>query len=158
MILLAAPSFAQTITPFVISCAGGYGSTGNMCISWTAGEPVGTTLTGGNLFLTQGFHQPFSDSIPTTPSDTVVIWNVITPNGDNFNDVWIIDLIDTTNNNVMIFNRWGDVVWNRSNYNNTSIAWRGDNKTGQDLPSGTYYYVITLKDRPPYTGWIELLR
>jgi gliding motility-associated-like protein len=149
---------AQTITPSVISCVGGYGYAGNFCISWTAGETIGTTLNSGNIFLTQGFHQPLSDSTPVTPVDTNKIWNAITPNGDNFNDMWVIDWIDTLDNNVMIFNRWGDVVWNRSDYNNTTVAWKGDNKTGADLPAGTYFYVITLKDKPPLTGWIELLR
>ncbi len=48
-----------TLAPSVISSGGGYGENGNISISWTLGELAVTTLTGGDMILTQGFQQPF---------------------------------------------------------------------------------------------------
>jgi gliding motility-associated-like protein len=70
--------------------------------------------------------------------------NGISPNGDNVNDAWVIDGIDLIHENeVLILNRWGEVVWEAKNYDN---SWTGLNKRGEPLPDGTYYYVI----RSPY--------
>jgi gliding motility-associated-like protein len=69
-----------------------------------------------------------------------------TPNGDGVNDQFIIpELEDPTafpNNKIIIFNRWGDIVFEQKNYRNT---WGGEyQNTGQLLPAGTYYYMIWL--------------
>jgi hypothetical protein len=50
-------AFGQDIPMQVISSSGGYSTTTNYSISWTLGEPVISTLTSGNLMLTQGFQQ-----------------------------------------------------------------------------------------------------
>ncbi|MCB0642243.1 MAG: gliding motility-associated C-terminal domain-containing protein, partial [Phaeodactylibacter sp.] len=72
--------------------------------------------------------------------------NGITPNGDGVNDELIFDilLIDPDlreNSEILIFNRWGDIVYTASPYNND---WTGTNQTGGDLPSGTYYYILRM--------------
>ena len=60
MLLLSVAMSAQiTLTPSVISSGGGYAEGDNISISWTLGELAVTTLTGGNMILTQGFQQPF---------------------------------------------------------------------------------------------------
>jgi gliding motility-associated-like protein len=77
----------------------------------------------------------------------IYIYNGITPNGDGNNDVWAIDGIQSfPNNNVKIFNRWGAQVWEGSGYNNKDVVWKGKNSKGDDLPDGTYYYIVELYD------------
>lgn len=63
------------------------------------------------------------------------------PNGDMINDLWEVRGIESfENNNVQIFNKWGQRVMYSAPYQGD---WDGlDN--GNDLPSGTYYYIIDL--------------
>ncbi len=69
--------------------------------------------------------------------------DVITPNGDGYNDYWHIrDLERYTDNSVQIINRWGDEVFYEKPY---SQSWVGRYK-GEPLPEGTYYYIIYVKD------------
>ncbi|MBW8051177.1 MAG: PKD domain-containing protein [Cytophagales bacterium] len=85
----------------------------------------------------------------------LTIFSGFSPNDDQANDYWIIEGINTApENSVQIFNRWGDVVWEGSNYNNENdnnhdnndggVIWRGTNNKGGDLPDATYYYVIEI--------------
>lgn len=63
------------------------------------------------------------------------------------------------NNHVTIFNRWGDAVFEVSNYNNTDRAFKGLGKNGQKLPSGTYYYKIEFTGgRKMQIGYLSLKR
>ncbi|MEZ5072805.1 MAG: hypothetical protein R2751_18085 [Bacteroidales bacterium] len=55
------------LTPSVVASAGGYAEGSNFSISWTLGELAVSTLTGGNLILTQGFQQPLAMSTGTGP-------------------------------------------------------------------------------------------
>lgn len=51
--------FAQfSIEPSVLASGGNYAETDNMSISWTIGELATTTLSSGDMILTQGFQQP----------------------------------------------------------------------------------------------------
>ncbi len=72
--------------------------------------------------------------------------NAITPNGDGVNDALVFDILlndpaKYPNNDFIVFNRWGDVVFQASPYLND---WEGTNQTGQPLPEGTYYYILRL--------------
>ncbi len=62
--------------------------------------------------------------------------------------------------NLQIFNRFGTIVFNKDNYVN---EWYGQDKNGNELPTGTYYYVIDLASRDDVygsqtSGWIYLNR
>lgn len=72
--------------------------------------------------------------------------NGITPNGDGLNETLFFDILDEfprsfPDNQMIIFNRWMDVVYESEPYQN---EWRGTNNSGQDLPAGTYYYILRL--------------
>ena len=89
------------------------------------------------------------------------IYNLVTPNGDGKNDFWHIDGIEEyPENEIILFNRWGDKVNEFKGYNNLSNHWDGTNENGNLLPSGTYFYIIKLNDQSitpnTYTGWVLL--
>jgi gliding motility-associated-like protein len=83
------------------------------------------------------------------------------PDGNGVNDELIIPGIKVfVTNNVTIFNRWGNEVYNSEGpYQND---WLGRGKNGEDLPEGTYFVVFTADS--PECGkvdenrWIELRR
>jgi gliding motility-associated-like protein len=80
---------------------------------------------------------------------------VITPNGDGANDTWVIDCIENFPlNQVSVFNRWGDIIGEFENYNNTSMVWNGTNTKGEQVADGTYYYVVAIRNGGSYQGWI----
>lgn len=92
----------------------------------------------------------------------VDIANTITPNGDGINDQFVInELVDAIDqfpqNELVIINRWGDIVYSAQPYNND---WDGKNESGQDLPQGTYYYVLRLDIAKAliYRGDITIIR
>jgi gliding motility-associated-like protein len=91
----------------------------------------------------------------------IVVYNGISPNGDTKNDTWEIEYItlfpDTQNNRVTIYNRWGDVVWEASNYDNNNVVFTGLNKNGSELSTGTYFYKIEFTGgRETISGYLSL--
>lgn len=82
----------------------------------------------------------------------IVIYNAVSPNGDGYNDYFIIDNIERfPNNTVEIYNRWGVRVFETNNYNSTGNVFRGisEGRVTVDkkslLPTGTYYYIINYE-------------
>jgi gliding motility-associated-like protein len=93
----------------------------------------------------------------------IIVRTGFSPNGDARNDFFRIDYIDlfpdTQNNRVTIYNRWGDVVFDISNYDNQTRVFTGLNKSGNELPSGTYFYKLEFAGgRPARTGYLSLRR
>lgn len=88
---------------------------------------------------------------------SLVVYNGVTPNGDGHNDYFRIENIEQYSGNlVLIFNRWGQKLAEINDYNNTNNFWAG---TDQQVPSGTYYYVIDLKNGSELLkGYIELTK
>ena len=86
------------------------------------------------------------------PDRTLVFPNVITPNGDTFNDVFKIEhLAFYPQSALTVFNRWGRVVYAAADYRNT---W-GD---APDVAAGVYFFVFEPKGGPVTKGWVEVLR
>lgn len=114
-----------------------------------------------SVLVTDANSKIFSDSLTIfegTGICDIRVYTGITPNGDGSNDSWVIDNIDLyPENNVAIFNRWGQKVWSAEKYDNINVIWKGDNQAGQLLPDATYYYLITT-DRGEQKGWVELTR
>lgn len=79
-------------------------------------------------------------------SGEIEIFNAVSPNNDNKNEIFRIGNIDLLepNNKVTIYNRWGSKVFEVSNYNNTDHVFKGLNDNGNELPSGTYFYRIVF--------------
>lgn len=98
------------------------------------------------------------DSITVTVEEDFLftIPNLITPNEDGFNDVWVIgNILNYPDNTVTIFNRNGQIVYKMDSYNN---LWDGT-YNGTPLPDGSYYYVITFTDTDENVkGAINIIR
>ena len=81
----------------------------------------------------------------TLSTDDPIIPNAITPNGDALNEFLFFWHLETPeeypNNELIIFNRWGDIVYEAMPYNND---WNGTNRNGDKLVEGTYYYILRL--------------
>lgn len=93
----------------------------------------------------------------------IITYDAFSPDGDGVNDQWDIDNIDNyENNRVAIFNRWGNVVWQATNYNNQDVSWRGDSnaglKVGSELPDGTYFYIIEGDNLKKEQGYVVISR
>jgi gliding motility-associated-like protein len=91
--------------------------------------------------------------------------NIFTPNDDGFNDVFEIPCLDSElypENSLIIYNQWGDVVFEASPYRNQPpTAWNGNlkNEEGKPLPDATYFYFLT--PGPGATvlkGFVEIFR
>ena len=75
---------------------------------------------------------------------------MISPNGDQANDYFVIRNIEYWSNELSIYSRWGNKVYSVNNYKN---QWKAD-----DLPDGTYFYVLKLNDGTEHTGHVSVLR
>lgn len=84
--------------------------------------------------------------------DQPFVPNAFSPNGDLFNEYLKIPFLSQyPNNQVVIYNRWGKLVYEATEYKND---WNGD-----DLPEGTYFYVVTAPQLvAPLKGTITLIR
>jgi gliding motility-associated-like protein len=93
----------------------------------------------------------------------ITVYNALSPNNDGKNDTFILRYIDlftdTQNNKVVIFNRWGDVIFETENYDNKERVFKGLNKSGNEVPSGTYFYKIEYTSgRKAGMGYLVLKR
>jgi gliding motility-associated-like protein len=108
-------------------------------------------------------NQPFDsdgDGIPdyleenaySDSDDDLEPYQAVSPNGDNDNDVFVIRNIEKfPNNTVSIYNRWGVAVYEVDGYGQNNQFFRGTSEgritisQGEQLPVGTYFYVIEYK-------------
>ncbi|RKS00900.1 fibronectin type III domain-containing protein [Flavobacterium sp. 102] len=84
---------------------------------------------------------------------TCVIQKGISANNDGLNDSF--DLRGFNVKKLGIFNRYGVKVYEQSNYTD---QWKGQSDGGDELPDGTYYFVIERDNGETRTGWIYINR
>ena len=105
------------------------------------------------------------DVLPSTRCQ-INIYTGISPNGDGINDRWVIEGIDCfPDNQLQIFNRWGNLVFEATGYNNQTVVWGGEVNSGllikneKSAPNGTYFYILQVKGlNEKYSGYIVLNR
>lgn len=93
----------------------------------------------------------------------LIVYNEFSPNGDGVNDYFKIDCLGRyPNNTLQVYNRWGNIVYQTKSYKND---WDGTPngramvQPEDQLPVGTYYYVLDLGDgSEPRTDWLYLNR
>ncbi len=94
---------------------------------------------------------------------TMFIPNSFTPDNDGLNDVWRFQGIDVDEDHfqLLIFNRWGEVVHRTTDFN---AGWNGNVNNGDYyVPDGVYTYRIetrskTTQDNKVITGQITIIR
>lgn len=94
--------------------------------------------------------------IVSSSSFNGIITTIFTPNGDGINDTWFIqDIANYPDNEVLIFNIYGQQVYSQKTYMND---WKGI-CNGKELPDGTYYFVLLFpKDEITFKGSLDILR
>lgn len=163
--IMDAPAIQLSSPDFLIECAPdsllliatASGGVGQLNLSWSNGDlgySTYVTMQTPETYIvtaTDECGRSVTEDVVVAVECEVIIPNVITPNNDGQNDKWSIEGITYSSNTVAIYNRWGQKVYEASNYRN---QWGGD-----ELPDGTYYYevILTLKERK-YTGSLTILR
>lgn len=133
-----------------------FGPAGSFNINQSNGATMFVDPTNGTYIIT------VIDQCGVMDSDTaeytfvgceLTIPNVISPNNDGKNDVWqIINIEYHPNTLVQIYNRWGVLIYENPNYQNT---WDGG-----DSADGTYFYIVVPVDPEygPYNGTVTVMR
>ena len=89
----------------------------------------------------------------------LTVFTAVSPNNDGVNDVFYVARIeDFPDNRLWVYNRWGALVYETTEYKNT---WPGNWGDSTDLPDGTYFFILEWKDGEAVTvqrGYIELFR
>lgn len=101
-------------------------------------------------------------TVITTAESGASVPNVFSPNNDGINDTFLVDGLFLQEFSMEVLNRWGQTIFESQAQNK---GWNGgvDNTTDK-LPDGTYYYVVSFKDRcstealTTRTGHVTLLR
>lgn len=80
------------------------------------------------------------------PVPVINVPNVFSPNGDGVNDLFSLDVLYSTNIELTVFNRWGDIIYTESGEN---PIWNGKTKSGTLVNDGVYFYKYMIT---PYLG------
>jgi gliding motility-associated-like protein len=97
----------------------------------------------------------------TTENEELLIPEGISPGDGQSNEEFYIEGLDQYDKvSINIYNRWGNLVYTDSDYQND---WTGKNNVstglGEELPSGTYFYLLEVKDNgKTYNGYVYLKR
>ncbi|PTS97396.1 hypothetical protein DBR11_17195 [Pedobacter sp. HMWF019] len=86
--------------------------------------------------------------------EKIVIPNAFSPNGDNINDVWYIEALETyPKAELKVVDRYGNLV-----FEGTKTPWDGRYK-GNDVPAGVYFYILNLNEEGKrFSGSIMIIR
>ncbi|MGX5690766.1 Ig-like domain-containing protein [Arcticibacter tournemirensis] len=81
------------------------------------------------------------------------------PNGDGINDYFVVENAMGKQVSLEVFNRWGNRVYRSQNYQND---WNGrcteGIHIGEDLPVGTYYFILVIDNKDKQVGYITINR
>jgi gliding motility-associated-like protein len=94
------------------------------------------------------------------PIPTVSAPNIFTPNGDENNDLFYLKTSNSTEIELIILNRWGNVMFEATGPN---PAWDGKARSGADAEEGTYFYKYIVTGVLPENqleghGFVQLQR
>jgi gliding motility-associated-like protein len=186
---VAIPDYATTkiITPVTIPVTlNDYDTDGTIniaSVSITQGPAHGTVLVmldGTTTYTPDAgfagidhFIYQISDNDALPLSDTAIVTIVIEPNkisipsgfspdGDGTNEYFVIQGLEAyPEASLQIYNRWGNLVYESAPYDN---KWQGTSNVGgvlfgANLPEGTYFYMLDLKnDEKLSSGYVILKR
>ncbi|RZM03368.1 MAG: gliding motility-associated C-terminal domain-containing protein [Pedobacter sp.] len=103
-----------------------------------------------------------SPAVPTAitlKKDDLFIPGGFSPNNDGINDYFVIANTAGKRINLEVFNRWGNLIYKSSSYQND---WNGRTTegvhVGDEVPAGTYYYILTIEGADKRVGYITINR
>mgnify|MGYP002371021936 FL=1 len=109
-------------------------------------DPYGCADIVSNVIIVEEIDQINAEDIPQGFS----------PNGDGINDFFYIANISSfPGNSLMVFNRWGSIVYERRPYDNT---FNGVGDDGNDLADGTYFYILKLGNGQEFSDYLIINR
>ncbi|WP_294823279.1 choice-of-anchor L domain-containing protein [uncultured Flavobacterium sp.] len=136
----------------------------NVTFEWT--DAAGASLgSGASIVITQGgtynvVVTPVGDADCPVPGQITVIDTTcdvqrgISPNGDDKNQSFNLTALDVRK--LSIFNRYGSEVYSFSGA--YTDQWEGQGSGGEELPTGTYFYMIERANGESRTGWVYINR
>jgi gliding motility-associated-like protein len=133
-------------------------------IYWSDGATVAsrTNITDGEYSVVVTDVNGCAASVDVTigvigSENCIEVPEIITPNGDGYNDTWKIRNIDMfPNAEISVFNRWGKKVFESRNI--LAAPWDGTFK-GKPLPVDSYHYILDLKKgSKPRSGVISIIK
>jgi gliding motility-associated-like protein len=144
--------------------AGVTGGEGAYSFIWSNGQTTqeATGLTAG-LYRVEA--RDFNgctvkDSASLAPLNEICVGipNAFSPDGDGINEYWNIDRITLYSEaEVIILNRWGEVVWESAK--GYPEPWDGRASNGKALPMDSYHYAIDLHNgEKPIVGHVTIIR
>lgn len=102
-----------------------------------------------------------TDEVTVFVESQLEVPNTFTPNGDGINDNWeILGINNFPDCTIQVFSRWGQLVFQTTGYP-FDKRWNGTSKSGKELATGSYYYVINLRDEQydkPLKGTVTIIR
>jgi gliding motility-associated-like protein len=120
---------------------------------------IGTTT----YYVTEtvlGCEGPASLVIITVNNCEITVPTAFTPDQDGVNEYWEIVDLDLTypNNLVMVYNRWGNLLYQSEKGNYSGKPWNGTFE-GKSMPVGSYYFIIEtgVEDVDPITGIVSIV-
>ena len=85
-----------------------------------------------------------------------LVYNGFSPNDDGRNDTFtIFNIEEYPNNQLRIFNRWGNLVYEKKDYRN---EWDGRSLGNDVLPDGTYFYLFEMPGEERLSGYVQISR
>jgi gliding motility-associated-like protein len=109
--------------------------------------------------ITTGDVSPSQPTVVDLIREDLFIPGGFSPNNDGINDYFVIGNTNGKKINVDIFNRWGNLIYRSKSYQND---WNGKSTegihVGEEVPAGTYYYVLTIDGTDRRVGYITINR
>lgn len=92
----------------------------------------------------------------TVKSTKLLVPDGFSPNGDGYNDYFEISNVEFfLKSELLVFNRWGQLVYSKTNYDN---SWDGKNFSGKHLPEDTYFIILKIDDTETIKSYLVLKR
>lgn len=109
----------------------------------------------------------FVTAIDCDTSFNVFVPNIFSPNNDNINDVFEVEIKNGEVKIFEIYNRWGVKIYELNNDTSgnpviNKLIWDGKTTSGIDCTQGTYFYVLEVKNTQNTTktfrGFLNLVK
>jgi gliding motility-associated-like protein len=101
--------------------------------------------------------------VTLTETQLLYVPNTFTPDGNEYNQTWfpvITADFDPYEFTCLIYDRWGELIWENHNH---LVGWDGKRMNGKPMQEGVYTWKILIKspyrdERKAFTGHVTLLR